>query len=218
MKKTLATLATIALLTVSMAGTANAGGGNKAFWGTILGAGGGGVLGSNIGKGNGRTAAIIVGTLFGAGIGQSTGRSLDRADDIYSGRSIQRQPVYQQRQPVYRQQPRYQTQRQPVYRQQPRYQQRTQGTIFGTRDNYNFNQPQATYQSLEYGRSGEVLPWQNQNGQRGAVIPQPAYQVRSGQYCREYITEIVVGNRVQQGYGTACRMPDGQWQIVSSSN
>lgn len=217
MKKTLAILATAALIIVSVAGTANAGGGNKAFWGTILGAAGGGAVGTQFGKGNGRTAAIIVGTLFGAGIGQSTGRSLDRADGIYGGRSIQRQPVYQQRQPVYRQQPRYQTQRQPVYQQQPRYQQRS-GTIFGTRDRYEYNQPQATYESLEYGRSGEVLPWQNQNGQRGAVIPQPAYQKQNGQYCREYITEIVVGNRVQQGYGTACRMPDGQWQIVSSSN
>ena len=214
MKKTLAILATAALLTVSLAGTAHAGGGNKAFWGTILGAGGGGVLGSNIGKGNGRTVAIIVGTLFGAGIGQSTGQSLDRADDAYNGGRIVSQPRYQQ--------PRYQTQQRPVYRQQPQYRQQPryqqQGTIFGTRDNYQINQPQATYQSLEYGRSGEVLPWQDPNGQRGAIIPEPAYQRQNGQYCREYTKEVQIGGRIQQAYGTACRMPDGQWQIVSSSN
>ncbi len=216
MKKTLAILATIALLTASMAGTAHAGNGTKATWGTLLGAAGGGILGSNIGKGNGKTAATIIGTLFGAGIGQSTGRSLDRVDDIYNGRQTVNQPRYQT-QPRY-QQPRYQTQQRPVYRQQPRYQQRTQGIIFGTRDNYRFNQPQATYQSLENGRSGVALPWQDPNGQRGAIIPERAYQNRRGQYCREYTKEIQVGGRVQQAYGTACRMPDGQWQIVSSSN
>ncbi len=216
MKKTLAILATTALLTVSFAGPAHAGGGNKAFWGTILGAAGGGVLGSNVGKGNGKTAATIVGTLLGASVGQSTGRSLDRADDAYSGRRVVSQPRYQT-QPRY-QQPRYQQQR-PVYRQQPRYQHlRDNRTIFGTHDNYRFNQPQATYQSLENGRSGVALPWQDPNGQRGAIIPEPAYQNRRGQYCREYTKEVQIGGRVQQAYGTACRMPDGQWQIVSSSN
>lgn len=33
-------------------------------------------------------------------------------------------------------------------------------------------------------------------------------------YCREYHGPINVGGRVQQGYGTACYMPDGSWQMM----
>ena len=35
-----------------------------------------------------------------------------------------------------------------------------------------------------------------------------------GRYCREFIQEIRVGNQVQQGYGTACRQPDGSWEMI----
>lgn len=32
-------------------------------------------------------------------------------------------------------------------------------------------------------------------------------------YCREYNRDIVVGGRVQNGYGTACMQPDGAWEV-----
>jgi hypothetical protein len=32
-----------------------------------------------------------------------------------------------------------------------------------------------------------------------------------GSYCREYQTNVYVGGRMQQGFGTACMMPDGSW-------
>lgn len=34
-------------------------------------------------------------------------------------------------------------------------------------------------------------------------------------YCREFTKDIIVGGRVQQGYGTACQQPDGSWQVVN---
>lgn len=37
----------------------------------------------------------------------------------------------------------------------------------------------------------------------------------SGPYCREYTRNVMVGNRMQEGYGTACLQPDGSWQIRS---
>lgn len=37
-------------------------------------------------------------------------------------------------------------------------------------------------------------------------------------YCREFQRNIVVGSRVQPGYGTACLQPDGSWQTVSENN
>jgi hypothetical protein len=34
-----------------------------------------------------------------------------------------------------------------------------------------------------------------------------------GQFCREFQKEIVVGGRVERGYGLACLQPDGSWRI-----
>ena len=36
-----------------------------------------------------------------------------------------------------------------------------------------------------------------------------------GRYCREYTATAVVGGKTQNTYGTACRQPDGAWQLVS---
>ena len=42
------------------------------------------------------------------------------------------------------------------------------------------------------------------------------YKTESGQYCREYQQTITVGGKTEQGYGRACRQPDGSWRIVDS--
>ncbi len=31
--------------------------------------------------------------------------------------------------------------------------------------------------------------------------------------CREFTRDIQIGGKVQQGYGTACRQPDGSWKV-----
>jgi surface antigen len=56
--------------------------GPKEQVGTGLGAVLGGIGGAQIGRGSGRTAAIIGGTLLGALVGQQIGRSLDRTDEM----------------------------------------------------------------------------------------------------------------------------------------
>ena len=43
----------------------------------------------------------------------------------------------------------------------------------------------------------------------------PTKAQAAGEYCREYTKTISVGGRAAQGYGTACRQPDGAWEIVS---
>ena len=55
----------------------------KQTGGTVLGGIAGGVLGSQIGGGTGRTVAIIGGTLLGGLLGSEIGRSLDKADQAY---------------------------------------------------------------------------------------------------------------------------------------
>jgi surface antigen len=55
----------------------------KQSFGTVLGAIGGGILGSQIGGGSGKLAATAAGTLLGAWVGGEVGASLDRADRLY---------------------------------------------------------------------------------------------------------------------------------------
>lgn len=74
---------------------------------------------------------------------------------------------------------------------------------------------QTSQQAMEYGQPGTSLPWRNpQSGNSGTITPSNYYETAQGQYCREYSQTINVGGRSQQGYGTACRQPDGTWKIV----
>lgn len=75
---------------------------------------------------------------------------------------------------------------------------------------------QTTQRSLESVPSGQTTSWTNpDSGNSGTVTPQPAYTNASGQYCREFQQTITVGGEQQSGYGTACRQPDGSWEIKS---
>lgn len=141
------------------AGVMNGGGLNKQDVGTVGGAIGGGVLGSLVGHGAGKTAAIIGGGLLGGFLGNSVGKSLDNADRAAYEATSQR--------------------------------------------------------ALETAQPGQALPWKNpQSGNSGTITPQNYYQNAQGQYCREYSQTIVVGGQKQDGFGKACRQPDGSWQIA----
>ena len=73
----------------------------------------------------------------------------------------------------------------------------------------------AEYEALERYPDGRQSRWDNpNNGNYGYSVPERTYQTNNGQYCREYQTTIVVDGRPQSGHGTACRQPDGSWQIV----
>ncbi len=62
---------------------------------------------------------------------------------------------------------------------------------------------------------GQTITWNNpQSGNYGSVTPTREGTSSTGAYCREFQQTIVVGGKSQQGYGTACRQPDGSWQIV----
>jgi hypothetical protein len=37
-------------------------------------------------------------------------------------------------------------------------------------------------------------------------------------YCREFTSNVMIGNRMRESVGTACLNPDGSWQIVSGNN
>ena len=64
---------------------------------------------------------------------------------------------------------------------------------------------------------GERIVWNNpESGNSGTyVATRDGTDPNTGHYCREYQQTIVVGGKQQSAYGTACRQPDGSWEIVS---
>jgi surface antigen len=150
-------IAIVALLALSLGACEHYG--QKEAGGTLIGAGLGGLLGSQFGHGTGKVAMTALGVVGGGLLGNSLGRSLDRADQSYYQRASQ----------------------------------------------------QAAAAPI-----GETITWSNpQSGNYGSVTPtRDGYQGATGAYCREYQQEIVVGGQRQQGYGQACRQPDGSWQVV----
>jgi len=76
---------------------------------------------------------------------------------------------------------------------------------------------QAAQQAFEQNQAGQPSVWNNpQTGNSGSITPTKTYQLANGQYCRQYQQTITIGGEPQQSYGTACRQPDGTWQIQSS--
>ena len=72
-----------------------------------------------------------------------------------------------------------------------------------------------TQESLETAPSGTTSSWHNpDSGNRGTVTPIETYQLNDGTYCREFTQTVTIGNRTEEAYGTACRQPDGSWQII----
>ncbi len=70
--------------------------------------------------------------------------------------------------------------------------------------------------ALEASPDQREVAWQNPDADaQYRVTPVKSYQNNAGRYCREYITEAVIGDRTEKVYGTACRQPDGAWQVVS---
>ena len=70
--------------------------------------------------------------------------------------------------------------------------------------------------ALEAAPTGSSTEWRNpDNGNYGYVTPNKTFRNNTGQYCREYTQTVVIGGKQQKAYGTACRQPDGQWQVVN---
>lgn len=71
--------------------------------------------------------------------------------------------------------------------------------------------------SFETQRTGTTSSWVNpDSGHGGSVTPVQTYQRNDGVYCRDFEQTITVDGETELAGGTACRQPDGTWQIVSS--
>lgn len=68
--------------------------------------------------------------------------------------------------------------------------------------------------ALETVPNRDSLAWQNPDTRAAyEVTPLATYQ-DGGRYCREYTATAWVAGKEQQIYGTACRQPDGSWEVV----
>lgn len=145
--------------------------------GALLGAAGGAVVGSNIGKGKGNIAAIAVGTLVGAGIG----------DSLTDGRRHTTTVV--------------------KYEDHDR----------GWRGHHNGWRHRHHNNYRPYYRETYTNYWVSQPAYVNEVVSvndyEPSYQQTNSGYCREFSQDVSIGGRMQESYGTACRQPDGSWEI-----
>lgn len=71
-----------------------------------------------------------------------------------------------------------------------------------------------TQSTLETQPSGTTSTWTNpDSGNRGTITPTSTYQGSDGRFCREFTQTVTINGRTEDAYGTACRQPDGSWQI-----
>ncbi len=66
--------------------------------------------------------------------------------------------------------------------------------------------------TLEHAGDGRSVAWSAPQGGGYTVRPVRSYRT-NGRYCREYLATATIGGREQQTYGTACRQPDGSWEL-----
>ena len=67
--------------------------------------------------------------------------------------------------------------------------------------------------ALENNKINSQAAWKNpDSGNSGIIYPTKTYS-RGDQPCREFTQEINIGGTIQTGYGNACRMADGSWQL-----
>lgn len=70
--------------------------------------------------------------------------------------------------------------------------------------------------ALETNPTGQPSTWQNpDSGYTYTVTPVKTYKNTEGRYCREYTTKVNIGGKMEDAYGTACRQPDGTWEVVN---
>ncbi len=67
--------------------------------------------------------------------------------------------------------------------------------------------------ALENNKINNQAVWNNpDSGNSGVIYPTKTYSL-GDQPCREFTQEISIGGKRQTGYGRACRMADGSWQL-----
>lgn len=67
----------------------------------------------------------------------------------------------------------------------------------------------AEQHALEDVNDGGSLPWKGEKSSGTIKI----LKTDRSTYCREYQSNVTIGGETKKAYGTACRKPDGSWEI-----
>lgn len=89
------------------------------------------------------------------------------------------------------------------------------GVLIGGRIGRNLDEvdQNCVAQTLEHAPDKQTVRWSDEaTGRQYQVTPTETRATPDGRQCREYLTEVVIGGKVEQAYGTACRQPDGSWR------
>ena len=71
-------------------------------------------------------------------------------------------------------------------------------------------------QSFEHVADRETIAWMDPvEGVHYAVTPTRTVKDSDGRYCREYTARATVNGQAAGTFGTACRQPDGSWELVN---
>jgi hypothetical protein len=62
------------------------------------------------------------------------------------------------------------------------------------------------------GRDREI-PRVCRKGGTGCACPVRQPPSTAGRYCREFQQQVAIGGHTERAYGTACRQPDGSWEV-----
>jgi len=63
---------------------------------------------------------------------------------------------------------------------------------------------------------GQTVSWNNpDSGHTGTFTPVRDGTDQQGYYCREFQENVVINGQSQQAVGSACRQPDGTWQLIN---
>ncbi len=64
---------------------------------------------------------------------------------------------------------------------------------------------------------GQTVEWYNpETANKGTVTKTQEGYVKDGRYCREFQQTVTIDSQTERAYGTACRQPDGSWEIVGT--
>jgi surface antigen len=62
--------------------------------------------------------------------------------------------------------------------------------------------------------TGRPVAWQNPDtGVSADVTPRRPWRARSGETCRDFERSVTVDGETERGLATACRLPNGDWQV-----
>jgi len=61
---------------------------------------------------------------------------------------------------------------------------------------------------------GEGMAWDSGAASGQIITTRDGWA--GSRYCREFRQDVTIGDRTQEAYGTACRTPNGDWQLVQN--